>query len=148
MTVTLRAATPADLDAVLPRTCALNAHEGIEVPLAKLRAALATLLANAALGRVWLIERDNMTVGYAIVTFGFDLEFAGRDAFLTEIWVDESERCRGVGKAALALLEPELRALDIAALHLGVRPENPALRLYERSGFQRVPRLWLTRQLS
>ena len=46
------------------------------------------------------------------------------------------------------MLEIELRPLGVRALHLQVRPENPALRLYERAGFSRSPRLILTRRLT
>jgi ribosomal protein S18 acetylase RimI-like enzyme len=145
---TLRAATIDDVTHVLPRTRALNAHENIPVGLVELEAALRGLLANAALGGVWLIVDDTaMTVGYAIVTFGYDLEFAGRDAWLTELWVDDAARGRGAGAAALGLLDAELKRHGVRALHLQVRPENPALRLYERSGFTRSPRLIMTRTL-
>ena len=27
-------------------------------------------------------------VGYAIATFGFDLEYGGKDAVMTELWID------------------------------------------------------------
>lgn len=151
--ITLRAATTADLPAVLPRTRALNDHEGISVSDAALEAALRTLLGDSKLGGVWLIVDDaksapvGYAIGYAIVTYGYDLEFAGRDAWLTEIWVDEAARGRGAAKAALALLDSELATHDVRALHLQVRPENPALRLYERAGFTRSPRLILTRRL-
>lgn len=146
MSYRLRRATPADLALVLPRTRALNAHEGIEVAPEALEAALRALLADPALGGVWLVEADAV-VGYAIVTFGYDLEFAGRDAWLTELWIDEPARAAGAGTAALALLPGELAPLGVRALHLQVRPDNPALRLYERAGFARSPRLVLTRRL-
>ncbi len=142
----LRRATPADLPAILPRTRALNAHEGIVVAPDALEAALRGLLAAPDLGGVWLVE-DAAVVGYAIVTFGYDLEFAGRDAWLTEFWIDEAARNAGAGAAALALLDAELRPLAVRALHLQVRPENPALRLYQRAGFKTSPRLVLTRRL-
>lgn len=149
----LRRASPADLPSILPRTRALNAHEGIAVADDALEAALRALLLDTTLGGVWLIERlaDDAVatpIGYAIVTFGYDLEFAGRDAWLTELWVDDDARNTGAGGTALAMLEIELRPLGIRALHLQVRPENPALRLYERAGFTRSPRLILTRRLT
>jgi ribosomal protein S18 acetylase RimI-like enzyme len=160
----LRRATPTDLPSILPRTRALNAHEGIDVADDALEAALRSLLDDPDIGGVWLIERLAVPpgsapatdatppiarpIGYAIVTFGYDLEFAGRDAWLTELWVDDDARNTGAGGTALALLEVELRPLGIRALHLQVRPENPALRLYERAGFTRSPRLILTRRLT
>ena len=147
MTFHLRRATLADVSALLVRTAALNAHEGIAVDRDALEAALRVLLADPGVGGAWLIENASTPVGYVMVTFGFDLEFAGRDAWLTEIWVDEPARGQGAGAAALALIDPEVRALGVRALHLMVRPENPALRLYERAGFATVPRLVMTRKM-
>ncbi|HEX3482085.1 MAG TPA: GNAT family N-acetyltransferase [Kofleriaceae bacterium] len=168
----LRPAGIGDIAAVLPRTLALNAHEGIAVDAAVLEAALDRLLRDPAIGGVWLIERseteggapdgsaggaggsaprgieqDAVVIGYAIATFGYDLEFAGRDALLTELWIDPPARGSGAGRAALALLDPELRARGVHALHLQVRPDNPALQLYRRSGFVASPRITMTRRL-
>lgn len=78
---------------------------------------------------------------------GYDLEFAGGDTYLTELWIDPAARGSEAGGAALALLAPELRAHGVHALHLQVRPDNPALRLYQRSGFVASPRIVMTRRL-
>ena len=48
----------------------------------------------------------------------------------------------------LGLLDGELRARGVRALHLQVRPENPALRLYERRGFVVSPRRIMTRRIA
>jgi len=144
--VTLRIATRADLDEILPRTRAFNVEEGITVDDAELAVATRTLLEDPSLGVVFLVERDGI-VGHAVVTYGYDLEYAGRDAFLTEIWLDHTARGQGVGTAVLELLEEALRARSVRALHLEVRPDNPALRLYERHGFARSKRLALTKTL-
>jgi ribosomal protein S18 acetylase RimI-like enzyme len=147
MIIALRRATLADVATLLPRTRALNAHEGIAIDDAELEAALRRLLADRSLGGVWLVERGGEPLGYAIVTFGYDLEFGGRDAYLTELWIDPPARGAGAGTSALALLDRELREEQVRALHLQVRPENPALHLYERVGFVRSPRLVLTRRI-
>ena len=143
----LRLATNADLDDLVPRTRALNDHEGITVSTDTLRKAMRDLLASPSLGGVWIITRDEATVGYAIVTFGFDLEFAGRDAWMTELWIDEAHRRSGAGAAAIELLVPELKQREVGALHLQVRPENPARRLYERPKFVASPRIVMTRTI-
>jgi ribosomal protein S18 acetylase RimI-like enzyme len=145
--VSLRPARPDDLPALLPRTRALNAHEGIAIDPVVLEAALDRLLRDPSLGGAWLVERDRLAIGYAIVTFGYDLEFGGRDAYLTELWIDPPARGNGAGRAALRLLDPELRAHGVHALHLQVRPDNPALRLYQRSGFTASPRVVMTHRL-
>ena len=146
--LSLRPATLDDLAELLPRTRALNAHEGLAIEPEVLQAALERLLRDPGLGGAWLIERDAAAIGYAIVTFGYDLEFGGRDAYLTELWIDPPARRCGAGTEALALLDPELQARGVQALHLQVRPDNPALRLYQRSGFAVSPRVVMSRRLA
>jgi len=145
--IALRLATPDDLDTVFARTRALNAHEGIVLTDDVLASALERLLRDPCLGGVWLVLRDGVAIGYAIVTFGYDLEFGGHDAYLTELWIDEDARGTGAGAAALELLPDELRTRGVRALHLQVRPDNPAMRLYARSGFVASPRTIMTRRL-
>jgi ribosomal protein S18 acetylase RimI-like enzyme len=84
---------------------------------------------------------------YAIVTYGYDLEFGGREGWLTELWIDVDQRGAGAGAAAIVALEAELRLRDVQAMHLQVRSENPAFRLYERMGFVASPRTVMTRRL-
>ena len=141
----LRMAAPADLAMVVARTRALNAVEHIVIDDGALADATSRLLSDSSLGAVWLIERDHTVIGHAVVTYGFDLEFGGRDSILTELWIDPESRGLGAGTAALRLLETELRRHDVRALHLGVLPDNPARRLYERSGFVASPRILMTR---
>jgi ribosomal protein S18 acetylase RimI-like enzyme len=143
----LRLATPDDFHAVLERTKAFNAHEGIAVDDATLATGLRRLLAEPALGGAWLVLRESTVIGHAVVTFGYDLEYGGADSYLTEIWIDEAARAAGAGSAALELIANELRARDVRALHLQVRLDNPALRLYERTGFVRSPRVVMTKTL-
>ncbi|HEY4239144.1 MAG TPA: GNAT family N-acetyltransferase [Kofleriaceae bacterium] len=147
MTFALRVAGPSDHAAIFPRTKALNAHEGIELTDEGLAASLAVLLADPALGAAWLVSRDGVDVGYAVTTYCFDLEFGGREAWLTELWIDDAARGGGAGGTVLPLLEAELRARGVLALHLQVRPDNPAARLYARLGYQAVPRTVMSRRL-
>ncbi|MBA3502098.1 MAG: GNAT family N-acetyltransferase [Myxococcota bacterium] len=143
----LRLATPDDFGAVLERTRTFNAHEGIAVDDPTLAMGLRRLLAEPALGGAWLVLREGTVIGHAVVTFGYDLEYGGVDSYLTEIWIDEAVRAAGAGSAALELIANELRARDVRALHLQVRLDNPALRLYERAGFVRSPRVVMTKSL-
>jgi ribosomal protein S18 acetylase RimI-like enzyme len=60
-----------------------------------------------------------------------------RRAFLFFVVVEETQRERGVGEAALRQLEGQLKAAGIKSLGLHVFSHNTgALRLYERLGFQ------------
>ncbi|CAN5906896.1 hypothetical protein BH11MYX3_BH11MYX3_12740 [soil metagenome] len=145
--IALRPATLTDFEAVFPRTRALQDHEAIEITDARLDAGLRTLLGNPGFGGVWLVLREGETIGYAIVTYGFDLEFGGREGWLTELWIDADQRTQGAGTAVLEALIPELEQRDIKAVHLQVRADNPAMRLYERSGFVASPRTIMTRRI-
>lgn len=55
------------------------------------------------------------------------------------IAVVPDSRGRGIGTALLAVLVERARREGFPALSLSVSPQNPAVRLYERSGFVRVP---------
>jgi ribosomal protein S18 acetylase RimI-like enzyme len=145
--ILLRGATVADVPTLLPRTRALNLHEDIRLTDATLTRGLTALVSDASLGGAWLVERESVVIGYAIATYGFDLEFGGRDAVLTELWIDPEHRRGGVGAMALELLAAVLTERGIYALHLQVRPDNPAHQLYQRAGFERSPRWLMTRRL-
>ena len=129
---------------------AFNADEGITWKPDTMIPALRQLLNEPATGLV-LLARDPLSgsaAGYGIVTFGFDIEYSGRDAFITELFVESTYRGRGVGRQLLDALLSTLRARGINAVHLMVRPENaPARALYESLEFRVVPRQLMTKRL-
>lgn len=144
----LRRATSEDVEAILPMMRDFNRFEGIAVEDETLLPALEVLLADASIGGLWLIEREADVVGYAVITFGFDLEWGGRDAWLTELWVTTEARGEGLGRAALMAVEREATLLGARALHLMVRHENTRAReLYRSAGFATPRRETLTKRL-
>jgi len=143
-----RGATAADLPAILEMMEDFNAGEGIAFDRAVFRPRLERLVSDSGLGRVLLFEADDGPSGYAIVTWGYDLEYGGRDAFLTELFVRASHRGRGLGRLALAAAEDAARSGGAHALHLLVRHENAgALGLYHRAGYRTEPRAVMTKDL-
>jgi ribosomal protein S18 acetylase RimI-like enzyme len=143
----IRAATFSDLPLLVAFSSALNAHESIVLTDAEIDDGLRQLLADPRLGVVFVIEDNATTVGYALCAFSFDLEFRGMEAWLTELFIADDARGRGYATSALEQIQLELRRRGVKALHLQVRPDNPALALYERLGFSRVPRLVMSRRL-
>jgi len=110
-----------------------------ETPCDELRTSRAfeTLLDDETLGRVWILEQNGTTAGYAVLAFGFSMQFGGRDAFLDDLFVRASHRGKGLGRSALEAILSECRARDIRALHLEVDATNhPAQELYRKFGFQ------------
>lgn len=144
-------ALSADEATILPLMEEFNAEESIPWRPSVMIPALRRLLDEPSIGML-LIAREpaiGTVVGYGVATFGFDMEFGGRDAFITEVFVHSSFRRRGVGRALLDALTNRLRADGAGAVHLVVRHENTQARaLYEAQGFAAVPRLLMTKSLA
>jgi ribosomal protein S18 acetylase RimI-like enzyme len=143
-----RFAVEDDIDVLLDMMDDFNQGEGIDVRREALEPSLRKLLGDEGLGRVTLAEVGGAVVGYAVVTWGYDLEFAGRDAYLTELYLRPEQRGRGLGKRLLAEVEAVARGSGARALHLGVRTENSsALGLYRGAGYAPWTRILMTKML-
>jgi len=146
----LRPARLADVPALLRLMAAFNRAERIPFRRGAVAEGLRRLLRDRRLGIIVVAARSTgrSLVGYAVGTFGYDLEFAGPDAFLTEIYVEAAARSRGLGAQLLDTLTAALRDGGARAVTLLVLPENKAARrLYARAGFQRLPRIAMVRRL-
>ncbi len=147
----VRAARPGDVAALLPMMAAFNRGEGIRFRRARVTAALRRLLRERRLGIVLVAASGGRRGldGYAVATFGYDLEFDGTDAFLTELYVRPSRRRLGVGARLLEAAARALRDAGARAVTLLVRPENRAARrAYARAGFEELRRVAMVRRLA
>ena len=145
----LSAPNAGDLDVLMTMMEDFNRFEGIAWTREAGEAPLRRLLADDSLGFVALArdEAGAPPLGYAVVTFGYDLEWGGRDAFRTELYLVPEARGRGVGATVLALVELQARAHGARALHLMVRHENRNARaLYHRAGYTVPERLFMTKR--
>lgn len=137
-----------DVPFLLSRMVEFNRGEGIAWDPEKGEAPLRRLLADPSLGKVYVVKDGRERAGYAVVTYGYDLEFGGRDAFLTELWIDESARRHGLARKVLEDIVRDLRREGFGALHLQVRAENDAAcRLYEGLGFEGTTRVFRSKRL-
>ena len=149
MEPSFRVAEPADADALIEMMRDFNAHERIAFDESEVRAVLARLFANDAFGLACLILLGGEAAGYVVVTFGFSIEFRGRDAFIDELFVKDEFRGRGLASAALRHAEGVCRGRGVRALHLEVERENArAQSVYRRAGFKDHDRYLLTKWLS
>src|SRR5690606_9319419 len=99
--------------------------------------ALSALLAEPTLGRLFVIEEAGTYAGYLALTFGFSIEYGGRDAFIDEIFLVDSARGRGLGTRAITEAMALCPSFGVRVLHLEVDLENTAAeRLYRRLGFE------------
>ncbi|WP_425043910.1 GNAT family N-acetyltransferase [Primorskyibacter sp. S87] len=136
MSAALRLARPEDLDRVLSLVAAFHSEEGIVQDQDQRRSALLPLLEGIPHGCIYLIGPARAPLGYAIITFGWSVEFGGMDAFLDEIYIRPAVRGRGIASEVLHDLPKALAEAGVCAIHLEVNRENEtAQRLYERAGF-------------
>lgn len=146
--ITFRRAAAADLRRLLEKMAPFNEEEGVDWRRADAESLVAKLIADPSLGVIGVVESRPQIVGYAVVTWGYDLEWGGRDAFLTEFYLVPSVRGQRIGARALSFMEDVARADGAKALHLMVRPENtPAVKLYAGAGYTSPPRTLLSKDL-
>jgi len=111
--------------------------------------ALRGLLAAPDRGLVWVIEQAGEAAGYLVLTWGYSLEFHGRDAFIDELYLAPRYRGAGLGRQAVEWAEDACRAHGAGAVHLEVEMDNErAHALYRRSGFAERGLRLMTKRLS
>jgi GNAT superfamily N-acetyltransferase len=133
---TFRPATESDTELLLAMMREYYAYDGHAYDEARARVALLTFLREPSLGQAWLICDRDTPVGYIVLTFGYSLEYLGRDAFIDELFLLPAYRRRGWGRATLAFVEDAARAAGVRAIHLEVvRANTTAKEVYRRNGY-------------
>ena len=126
-----------DLDLLMQLSEEFYELDGHRFEPDKAQKALLDLIENELYGRIWMISREDTAIGYVALTFGYSLEYHGRDAILDEIYLRAPFRGQGIGTQTFAFVESACRQLGINALHLEVMDDNEAARsLYEQLGYQ------------
>jgi GNAT superfamily N-acetyltransferase len=136
--IEVRAAAPADIPALVPLVEQYWRFEAIGGFDAQ---GVATLLrrvvADPALGRVWLASIDGQPAGYLLAVFVFSLEHQGLTAEIDELFVAPQYRGRGLGMRLLAAGEAAFRIAGCTQVALQIGRDNSAARSFYRShGYQ------------
>lgn len=140
--ISFRLATAASVGALRRLVRKYYASDDIPFNARRVSPGLKKLLANRQLGRAWFVLRDRKVIGYVVIAFGFDYEFGGRLATVTDLYLEPPYRGQGFGRQTLAHVELFCRDAGIAALELQVERHNPrAARLYRGFGFQPLDRI-------
>ncbi len=140
--LTIRAATPHDLDALVRLLGVLFSIEADFQPdAARQRRGLAGLLEDPARRAVLVAERAGAVVGMVTVQLVVSTAEGADSGWVEDLVVDAPSRGAGVGRRLLAAAAEWARANGATRLQLLADRENdPALRLYARQG-------WTTTQL-
>jgi ribosomal protein S18 acetylase RimI-like enzyme len=141
-------ASVSSIETLLKLMSEFYVHEHLSFDEQAARSALKIILNNDSYGQIHLIHLDKEIIGYLVVTFGFSLEYRGRDAFVDEFYIQEKYRGKAIGKQGLQFAEKICQEQDIQALHLEVERENiNAQAVYRKTGFVEHNRYLLTKWL-
>jgi diamine N-acetyltransferase len=145
----LRQADLADLETVLEFIREYYQFDEIEFDDNDIRRGLEPLLTDPNLGRIYFIEHAGKIAGYLSLTFGYDVEFGGRQAAVTDMYLRSEFRRIGLGTAALIALEKASLALGVTALELQAERDNLEARaFYAKLGFYSHDRIPMSKRLT
>ncbi|MFP9112400.1 GNAT family N-acetyltransferase [Flavobacterium sp. RHBU_3] len=136
MEVSFNPFSAADAATVVGMMEQFYAIDGYPIDAAVSKDLFLQFIENGALGKGWLIYADGQPVGYVILTFVFSFEYAGRIAFVDELFITEAMRGKGLAKQALDFIKEATKMLSIKILYLEIEPHNETARkLYLSKGF-------------
>jgi GNAT superfamily N-acetyltransferase len=148
MLVSFRPCTARDFRPLLQLIRAYFLHDRIPFHAATLGPALRTLLRDKSLGHAFLLEAGKTPVGYAILTYNYDLEYGGLQGMLTDLFVLKKYRGEGIGSLALYEIEDFCRERGIDTLELQVRRGNQAAQtFYRKAGYRLLGRIVMIRNI-
>lgn len=158
MDITFKIADYSDIEILVQLIGEFHEIEHLPFDEGTIRSLLAKLLKKDYLGRVSLIQDSGNVlagseapnaIGYIVLTFGYSLEFLGRDAFIDELYIRESHRGQGIGTRALQFIEQMCPSLGIQALHLEAdRKNTTAQAFYRKVGFEDHDRYLMTKWIA
>ncbi|MGB8324358.1 MAG: GNAT family N-acetyltransferase [Candidatus Acidiferrum sp.] len=141
MLVSFRPCRPKDHDALLKLIVAYYRSSKIPFNRKSLTKGLDTLLRNVSQGQAWLMENHKKPVGYALLTYNFDLEYGGVEGLLIDLYVEKRFRNRGIGSLALYEVEDFCRERGIRTIELQVTHHNKGAEdFYRKAGFRILER--------
>lgn len=125
-----------DIPVVIAMMEAFYAIDNYPIDANVSRGLMHEFLENEALGRGWLILKENEPVGYVIMTFVFSFEYKGRIAFLDELFISPAARGLGFGKQSLDFVTGQAKALSVKIIYLEIERHNTvAQQLYLSKGY-------------
>jgi len=149
MHINFTIATEKNIPEILDMMEAFNAIDHYPFRRDKTRKNLMEFLANPSLGRLWLINHDNLTVGYIVLAYGYSFEHDGKDAFIDELFIKADYRNKGIGKLAMDYIQTASQKLGVKVIHLEVEPNNKnGLKLYKEKGYTDNGRYLLSKKVN
>jgi GNAT superfamily N-acetyltransferase len=149
MTSVIHRAAPEDLDVLVTLVREFYEVDHHEFDHERVVGALRPLLADDAVGQVWLVddpEHPGEPGGYAVLTWGWSLESGGRECLLDEMYV--RARGQGLGTRVLIQLLDRAQEAGAATVFLETEAHNHRARVfYGKSGFALEDSVWMSLRL-
>lgn len=126
MTVTIRNATPADVETIAAYNSAMAMEtEGRPLDSALIVPGVGALIADETRGRYWVAEADDDIIGQIMVTYEWSDWRCGTQWWIQSVYVHPDHRRRGVFSALYRHVESLARAAtDVCGLRLYVEHDN------------------------
>lgn len=139
----------ADIPWLVAQRSAFWAEGGQTVDNTLTASCLESLMRDRSLGEAWLVLTSGVPAGYAVLAFGFSLEFHGRDALVDELYILPGLRGQGLGRAFLGFLEGRAGQAGARFLHVESMDSNPRAReFYRKLGYRAHPSVLMSKRLA
>lgn len=147
--IRIRPAAAADLPALAALLVTQLREHGIDLDRAAIERAAHGMLLRPQRGRFLLACDGGTLIGFAALSFLWTLERGGWAAWLDELYIVPERRGHGVGERLLHEAVAVATAAGAAAVDLEIDADHDrAASLYQRNGFERLPRTRWTRPLA
>ena len=132
----IRPATPADLPEILAMVQALAHHHG-DTATASPDTLSRDLFGPHPWATTLVAQETGPLIGYATLTRSVQLQTGRRGMDLHHLFVVETARNDGTGRALIATAVALARSEDVAQMTVSTAPDNPkAAALYPQAGFE------------
>lgn len=149
MQINFRVATKKDVLEILTMMEQFNAIDNYPFDKLKTNNNISDFLSDTNLGRIWLVQNENMIIGYLILAFSYSFEHGGRDAFIDELFLKSEYRRMGIGGLAMDFISEEASKLGVKVIHLEVEQHNDGgVKLYREKGFKDNGRILLSKKVN
>jgi ribosomal protein S18 acetylase RimI-like enzyme len=124
-----------DIDLLLALMHDFYAESGFALDRPPHDRAFRQLLANPALGAVWIARHKGAPAGHVVLAVRFTMEHAGLSGYVDDLYVRPQFRRLGIGRRLLDAVTSECRSRGCRSLQVEVASDNlPALALYAACG--------------
>jgi len=144
--ITIRRATPDDLDDLVTLTSEYCLADGHPVDPDLARRGFAPLLDDDDHGTVLIAHDATIALGYAVVCWSWSIEIGGFEVVLDEIYT--RPKGTGLGSRLITAVEDECRRRGVLRIFLETeRPNARARQLYARHGYTEDDSIWMSKTL-